>query len=113
MRFAAVTVTAALALCCAPAAQAVTGDDLCKSMKWPMPLPSPVGYSLMHMTNDSILTCFDNVSAIAPDGHDAVNDSVQKASFWRVTSMNPPAGTMVPMDQKIKLTVVWDENTPD
>jgi hypothetical protein len=64
------------------------------------------------MTNDSILTCFDNVVAIAPDGHDAQNVAAQSAFSWKVTSMTPPAGTMVMMDQKISLTVVHDPNAP-
>ena len=80
-------------------ATAITGDEMCKAMHWPLPLPPTVGWSLMHMTNDSILTCFDNVVAIAPDGHDAQNDPVQSAFSWKVTSMTPPAGTMVMMDR--------------
>jgi hypothetical protein len=80
-------------------ATVITGDEMCKAMHWPLPLPPTVGWSLMHMTNDSILTCFDNVVAIAPDGHDAQNDPVQSAFSWKVTSMTPPAGTMVMMDR--------------
>jgi hypothetical protein len=105
-------VAAAAAVGCAPVATAITGDETCKAMHWPLPLPPTVGWSLMHMTNDSILTCFDNTVAIAPDGHDAQNDPVQSAFSWKVTSMTPPAGTMVMMDQKISLTVVHDPNAP-
>jgi hypothetical protein len=50
--------------------------------------------------------------AIAPDRHDAQNDPVQSAFSWKVTSMTPPAGTMVMMDQKISLTVAHDPNAP-
>jgi hypothetical protein len=112
MKLAAVAVMTAVTICCAPVATAITGDEMCKAMHWPMPLPPTVGYSLEHLTNDSILICFDNVTATAPDGHDAANDPERDAHTWRITSMTPPAGTMVPMNQKINLTVVRDYNAP-
>jgi hypothetical protein len=105
-------VAAAAAVGCAPVATAITGEEMCKAMHWALPLPPTVGWSLMPMTNDSILTCFDNGVAIASDGHDVQNDTVQSAFSWKVTSMSPPAGTMVMMDQKISLTVVHDPNAP-
>jgi hypothetical protein len=40
----AAVVTAAAAGGCAPAATAITGEELCQAMKWPMPLPPMVGY---------------------------------------------------------------------
>jgi Zincin-like metallopeptidase len=55
-------------------------------------LPPTVGYSLFHFSNDSILQCFDNVTATAPDGHDAMNDPASQAFSWKITSMTPPAG---------------------
>jgi hypothetical protein len=112
MRLAAIAVIAGVPICCAPAARAVTGDEMCKAMHWPMPLPPTVGWSLMHLTNDTLLSCFDNVTATAPDGHDAMNDPANAAFTWKITSMTPPAGTMVMRDQQIKLTVVHDDNAP-
>jgi hypothetical protein len=100
------------AICWAPTASAITGDEMCRAMHWPMPLPPTVGWSLEHLNNDSILICFDNVSAIAPDGHDAVNDPEGQAHTWKITSVTPPAGAIVPMNQKIQLTVVRDYNAP-
>jgi hypothetical protein len=88
-------------LCWAPSASAITGDEMCKAMHWPMPLPPTVGWSLEHTGYDTVFQC-----------HDAMNDSVRDASSWKVTSMTPPAGTMVPMNQKIQLTVVRDYNAP-
>jgi hypothetical protein len=111
-RLVTIAIMVAATVGCARVAMAITGDEMCKAMHWPLPLPPTVGWSLMHMTNDSILMCFDNVAAIAPDGHDAQNDPVQSAFSWNVTSMTPPAGTMVMMDQKISLTVVHDPNAP-
>jgi hypothetical protein len=108
----AVAAMAAVAIGCAPVARAITGDEMCNAMHWPMPLPPTVGYSLNHLTNDSILICFDNVVATAPDGHDATNDPENVAYAWKITSMSPPAGTMVPRNQKISLTVVQDPNAP-
>ncbi|OBG55764.1 hypothetical protein A5703_07390 [Mycobacterium sp. E188] len=96
----------------APTARATTGDEMCKSMHWPMPLPATVGYSLAHLSNDSILQCFDNITATAPDGHDAMNDPARDSYSWKITAMTPPAGTMVPMNQKITLTVVRDASAP-
>jgi hypothetical protein len=96
----------------APVANAVTGDEMCKAMHWPMPLPPTIGWSLTHMDYDSVLSCFQNLTATAPDGHDTMNDPANQAHNWKVTSMTPPAGTMVPMDQKLSLTVVWDPSAP-
>jgi hypothetical protein len=110
---AAVVVAAAVGVeWCAPAAQAITGDEMCKAMHSPMPLPPTVGYSLEHLANDTVLQCFDNVTAVAPDGHDAMNDPARDAYTWKITSMSPAAGTQVPMNQKIVLTVVRDPNAP-
>jgi hypothetical protein len=111
-------VTAAMLLlatptfCWAPSATAITGDEMCRAMHWPMPLPPMVGWSLEHTGNDTIFQCFDNITATAPDGHDTMNDRARDAYSWKVTSMMPPAGTMVPMNQQIKLTVVRDYNAP-
>jgi hypothetical protein len=109
----AVGVAIATVIGCAPAAMAITGEEICQAMHWPMPLPPTVGYSLNHLSNDSVLICFDNVVATAPDGHDAANDPENIAYTWKVTSMSPPAGTMVPRNQKISLTVVHDPNAPE
>ena len=100
----------AMTICCAPVAGATTGDEMCNAMHWPMPLPPTVGWSLMHLTNDTILSCFDNVTATAPDGHDAMNDPAMTAYHWRITSMSPDAGTLIPRNQQLTLTVVHDDN---
>jgi len=52
------------------------------------------------------------VTATAPDGHDAMNDPALDAYKWRITSMNPAAGTLIPRNQQITLTVVHDDNAP-
>jgi PASTA domain len=39
-----------------------------------------------------------------------MNDPASQAFSWKITSMTPPAGTMVPQNQKIDLTVVRDYN---
>lgn len=39
------------------------------------------GLALDHLTNDSILVCCDNVPAIAPDGHDAMNDPAREVQL--------------------------------
>jgi hypothetical protein len=108
-----VSVVVAAGIGCAPTAMAVTGEEMCQAMHWPMPLPPTVGYSLVHTSNDSILSCFDNIVPTAPDGHDAMNDPASQAYTWKVASMSPPAGTMVPRNQKISLTVVNDPSAPE
>jgi len=66
MKLVPVAVIAAMAIGCAPTARAITGDEMCDAMHWPMPLPSMVNLPLDH--TDSILDCLDFI-AIAPDGH--------------------------------------------
>jgi hypothetical protein len=111
MKVVAAAVVVAASVVCAPVARAITGDEMCKAMHWPMPLPSMVGYPLDHMDNDTILSCLD-FTATAPDGHDAMNDPALQAHTWKVTGQSPPAGTMVPQTQKVVLTVVRDYNQP-
>jgi hypothetical protein len=41
-----------------------------------------------------------------------MNDPARDDHTWRITSMSPPAGTLVPQNQKIALTVVRDYNDP-
>ena len=107
----ALAVPVAAAMLAAPAARAITGEEMCKAMHWPMPLPPTVGYGIDRTMNDSVLMCFDNMVATAPDGHDVMNDTIDKSpSLWRVTSMSPPAGTLENRDQKISLSVVRDDN---
>jgi hypothetical protein len=41
-----------------------------------------------------------------------MNDPARDDHTWRITSMSPPAATLVPQNQKIALTVVRDYNDP-
>jgi hypothetical protein len=108
MKILGVAAVVVAAISCAPPAIAITGEEMCQAMHWPMPLPSTVGYNLNHLFEGTILSCFDNVVAKAPDGHDAMNDPAAKAYTWKITSMSPAAGSMVPRIQNINLTVVQD-----
>jgi hypothetical protein len=109
MEIVAVAAMAAVMIGCAPAARAITGNEACDAMKWPMPLPPTVGWPLDHIDGDSILECLD-FSATAPDGHDVMNDPARDAHTWRITGMSPPAGTLVARTQTINVTVVRDFN---
>jgi hypothetical protein len=85
---------------CAPAARAITGEELCKGMDWPMPLPPTVGYGIDHTMNDSVLVCFDNMVATAPDGHNVMNDTIDKSPRLLEGDQHvPPAGTLVDRDK--------------
>lgn len=98
---------------CAPASSAITYEQQCRAMHWPMPLPSVVGWGIDHLMSDSILGCLETVSAIAPDGHDVMDDKIGQApGSWRMTSVKPPEGSMVTMDTPITVTVVRDYNAP-
>ncbi|MFC0438744.1 hypothetical protein [Kutzneria buriramensis] len=75
----------------------------CTGLKWPQPVPAGlVGANLSDASN--ALMCF-TVSAIAPDGHDVMNDPANQAGQWVVTSVNPPAGTAVAANTTITMHV--------
>jgi hypothetical protein len=50
-----VSAVVAIGIGCAPTIIAITGEEMCQAMHWPMPLPPTIGYSLNHLSNDSDL----------------------------------------------------------
>ncbi len=58
-------------------------------------IPNAVGKALEFLDDDPVLICLNIAAAIAPDGHDADNDPARDAQWWKITSMSPPAGTVV------------------
>jgi hypothetical protein len=107
-------------LAIAPAAHAdQTVQQICNTvMKWPQPVPNAVGKTLDDIVDaplppvtDSFATdwfwnCIPNIAAIAPDGHDVMNDPMNSGHTWRIASQSPPAGTLVAENQTITLKVV-------
>jgi hypothetical protein len=41
------------------------------------------------------LRCFDNLKALAPDGHDVMNAPADEAHLWTMTTSHPGAGAQV------------------
>ncbi|MEE3062671.1 MAG: hypothetical protein VYA67_01730 [Actinomycetota bacterium] len=101
---------------CAPVANGITAEEVCrKTYNWPIPMPTLTGWSMEHTMTDSTTSCFTNISAIAPDGHDVMNDTINAPvpfGWWKIATQSPSAGTGVQMDAQIKLTVVEDQNAP-
>ncbi len=99
-----------------PAANAITGEEACRTTyNWPIPMPALTGWSMEFIMTDSTSSCFTNISAIAPDGHDVMNDTTKSPvpfGWWKIVTQSPPAGSKVQMDAPIKLTVVEDRNAP-
>ena len=79
----------------APSGGGRTVQQDCDAKKWPLPLPNAVGKTLEFLDDDPVLICLNIAAAIAPDGHDADNDPARDAQWWKITSMSPPAGTVV------------------
>lgn len=83
-----------------------TVQQICDAMPWPLPLRETVGQTVNVFTDDPVLICLNVAAATAPDGHDVQNDPAMAAYHWRITSMSPPAGTLVPETQAITLKVI-------
>jgi hypothetical protein len=95
-----------------------TLQQICNAvMKWPQPVPNAVGKTVTDIVEaplppvtDSVAadwfwSCVPNIAAIAPDGHDVMNDKMNSGQTWRITSQSPPAGTPVAENQTITLKV--------
>jgi hypothetical protein len=82
------------------------GEQQCDQMPWPLALPAVDGRGLDAIFNDPILICLSVHAATAPDGHNVMNDAANHPDSWRITSMTPPPGAVVPKSQSISLTVV-------
>ncbi|WAJ46628.1 hypothetical protein OK015_09305 [Mycobacterium sp. Aquia_216] len=101
---------------CAPLANGITAEEACrKTYNWPIPMPPLTGWSMEYTMTDSTSSCFTDISAIAPDGHDVMNDTIKAPipfAWWKIATQSPSAGTRVQMDAQIKLTVVEDQHAP-
>jgi hypothetical protein len=75
----------------------VTVEQLCAAQQWPRPVPDVVGTNLDDVTGQGALSCWDHVRAVAPDGHDPINNpaSAVDAAGYRITALSPPPGTPV------------------
>ncbi|MFI6689731.1 hypothetical protein [Streptomyces sp. NPDC050485] len=77
---------------------------LCSGMAWPRPVPDGLNGKPLTQAAAGPLLCFTVAKAVAPDGHDAMQDDTATTN-WIVTGSSPDAGTAINQDQPITLTV--------
>ncbi|MGV9425997.1 hypothetical protein ACWDO7_17140 [Streptomyces sp. NPDC003656] len=75
----------------------------CLAQHWPQPMPDlkdkrfdPLGKALV---------CFDHLSAMAPDGHNVMDDPADDTTVWTVTSSSPAPGTRVRLSTHIRVNL--------
>ena len=88
-----------------PTAGPTTLEQACDAESWPRAVPNVKG-QLMDQAFDGSLFCFNFAKAAAPDGHDVLQDIVSRAPNYRVTSVSPPAGTLVRRATPVTVRVV-------
>ncbi|MRH93344.1 hypothetical protein GFY24_39025 [Nocardia sp. SYP-A9097] len=71
-----------------------TTDQLCAQQEWPRPVPGGAEGKVAMQLIFGAFSCFDKVSALAPDGHDIMNDS-SGVSDWRIVDVSPISGTKI------------------
>ncbi|MFF2819437.1 hypothetical protein ACFVT9_28430 [Kitasatospora cineracea] len=77
----------------------------CPKREWPQPIPAraignKVNYAMM-----SELDCFNVTKALAPDGHDVLDDDLSVSKDYIIVKITPGVGTTVGMDDEVVLTV--------
>lgn len=79
--------------------------QLCDGLTWPRPIPAVVG---VEVGNAVSLICWDDVRAVAPDGHDPLNhpNDGDKGVVYPITDISPAPGTMVGRKDVITAQVV-------
>jgi hypothetical protein len=77
----------------------------CTAKSWPQPLPNAVGQQLEDIVNDDSFWICLNIAAIAPDGHDVMDDNSGFTESWRITSRSPESGTPVAENETVTLNV--------
>ncbi|MFE2712237.1 DUF3761 domain-containing protein [Streptomyces mirabilis] len=75
----------------------------CRAQHWPQHMPNLAGRSFDPL--GKVLQCFDHVKALAPDGHDVMNDSGDAIQAWAVVSSKPASGTLVNLATPITLAL--------
>jgi hypothetical protein len=87
--------------------QPTTIDQLCTMQPWPHPIPTVAGLYLDDVIAGS-LGCWDNIKAIAPDGHDVEtsSDDVIEGKTYRIVDVSPRPGTVIGRSDFVNLHVV-------
>ncbi|KIQ66840.1 hypothetical protein TR51_05175 [Kitasatospora griseola] len=77
----------------------------CPKRAWPQPIPArAIGNKAMFSVM-SELDCFNVTKAVAPDGHDILDDDLSVSRDYIIVKITPDVGTMVGMDDEVVLTV--------
>jgi hypothetical protein len=96
-----------LAACGGKSATAAPGpttvQQVCDAQAWPRPVPQVVGV-ILNDADSGALACWDNVKAIAPDGHDLENGP--ESGTYRITGVSPAPGTPIGRSDVVTLQVV-------
>jgi hypothetical protein len=87
--------------------QPTSVQQVCDAQSWPRPVPAVVGLILDDVDVGS-LGCWDNIREIAPDGHDAYNNSTRDdvRTTYRITDISPSPGTPIGRNDWVTLHVV-------
>lgn len=86
-----------------------TSEQLCNAQAWPRPLPQVVGLVFSQATSGALI-CFDNVAAMAPDGHNVMSDRGPTGP-WRITATSPASGTPVGRADQVTLQLAPEDPT--
>ncbi|MFK4108562.1 PASTA domain-containing protein [Streptomyces sp. NPDC002176] len=73
----------------------------CRAQQWPQTMPDVRGKTFDPLGED--LQCFENLEALAPDGHDVLDDYAPDVHEWTVTSSTPAPGAKVQLTTHITL----------
>ncbi|MGW3917242.1 PASTA domain-containing protein [Streptomyces sp. NPDC005070] len=84
-----------------PAYAADSVNARCRAQEWPQPMPDVQGQPFDPLGKD--LMCFDNIEAMAPDGHDVMTDPGSGLGAWTVVSSSPGPGAKVRITTPITL----------
>jgi len=98
-------VTAAGFAFAAPAHAREDPQQDCTAKEWPQPLANAVGQQLDDIVNDDSFWICLNVRAIAPDGHNVLDDTSGYTQSWRITGQSPDVGTLVAENETVTLQV--------
>jgi hypothetical protein len=77
----------------------------CTAKEWPQPLPNAVGSQLEDIVNDDSFWICLNIAAMAPDGHDVLDDNSGYTQSWRITGQSPESGTLVAENETVTFEV--------
>ncbi|MFF8769073.1 hypothetical protein [Kitasatospora sp. NPDC015120] len=77
----------------------------CPKQAWPQPIPAQAIGNFLNYAMVGELDCFNVTKALAPDGHDVLDDDLSVSRTFVIVKITPDAGTMVGIDDEVVLTV--------